>query len=84
MHFLGCVVENCREWLIHEQRNYKWTRVESYAKSKRLILSIIKYKITPYASATAIGGTIDYVSMEYSVSNCIGGVTGVILYFFNR
>ena len=38
-----------------------------------------KDKVTPCTSATAIGGTIDYVSIEYIASKGIGGVTGVIL-----
>ena len=40
-----------------------------------------KYKITPCASATAIGGTICSDIVGYSASKGIGGVTGVILYY---
>ena len=37
---------------------------------------IKKYKITPCASATAIGGTICSDIVRYSASRGIGGVTG--------
>ena len=38
--------------------------------------------ITPCASITAIGSTIDYITIEYSASNGIGGVTEGNLYVF--
>ena len=40
--------------------------------------------ITPCASATAIGGTIDHVSIEYNVSKGTGGVTGRNFIFFRQ
>ena len=40
-------------------------------------------KLPPCASATAIGDTIDYVSIEYSASKGISGVTkGNFIHFF--
>ena len=43
-----------------------------------------EYKIAPCASATAIGDTIGYVSIEYSASKGIGGVIGDNFIFFDR
>ena len=43
-----------------------------------------KYKITPCASATAIGGTICSDIVGYSVSKGIGGVAGGNFIFFYR
>ena len=42
------------------------------------------YKITPCASATAIGGTICSDIVGYSASKGIGGVTGGNFIFFYR
>ena len=42
------------------------------------------YEITHCASSTAIGGTIDYVSLEYSASRGIGSVTGGYFIFFRQ
>ena len=51
----------------------------------RLALTEIKiYKITPCASATAIGGTIDYISIKFSASKGIGGVTGGNFIFYRQ
>ena len=60
--------------------------VVNYDLRFRIYYSVkfIKYIITPCASATAIGGTIDYVSIEYSASKAIGSITGVTLYFFRQ
>ena len=44
----------------------------------------VKYKITPCASATAIGGTICSDIVGYSASKGIGGVTGGNFIFFYR
>ena len=40
-------------------------------------------KITPCASANAIGGSIDHISIEYSASKGIGGVTGCNFIFLS-
>ena len=49
-----------------------------------LTINQTKYKITPCASATAIGGTICYDIVGYSASRGIGGVTGGNFIFFYR
>lgn len=66
-----CPVSEPMTWLC-------WLSTRSTRSRRKLSLtdSWRKSKFTPCASATTIGGTINYVSVEYSASKGIGGVTG--------
>ena len=66
-------------------KSSRWNRAKSATTSwQNAEIQFRKYKITPCSSATAIGGTIDYVSTQYSASKGIGGVTGGNLIFFRQ